>query len=241
MIATHIPSFVLMRIQDLTLGGTTVQDPGSAADAMRLAGEVVTRDVSIMELLISGGWYIMLPLAVMSFIALFIFFERSMAIRKAAKEDKDFMAKLKDYLSAGNLDSARNLCEQSGTPIARMLHKGIARIGKPLKDISTSIENVGKLEIYSMERNLSTLATIAGAAPMIGFLGTVIGMVNVFLDMESAGMVRVRRHLLGHQAGHDHHHRRPHRWHHCLHGVQPLGEPREQGHPHDGGQLAGVH
>ena len=136
MIATHIPSFVLMRIQDLTLGGTTVQDTGSGADAMAASGEVVTRDVSIMELLISGGWYIMLPLAVMSFIALFIFFERSMAISKAAKEDKDFMAKLKDYLSAGNLDSARNLCEQSGTPIARMLHKGIARIGKPLKDLS---------------------------------------------------------------------------------------------------------
>ena len=137
MIATHIPSFVLMRIQDLTLGGTTVQDPGAGADAAA-AGEVVTRDVSIMELLISGGWYIMLPLAIMSFIALFIFFERSMAIRKAAKEDKDFMAKLKDYLSAGNLDSARNLCEQSGTPIARMLHKGIARIGKPLIAVDLS-------------------------------------------------------------------------------------------------------
>ena len=90
--------------------------------------------------------------------------------------------------------SSRFFCVHAAsarTPIARMLHKGIARIGKPLKDISTSIENVGKLEIYSMERNLSTLATIAGAAPMIGFLGTVIGMVNVFLDMESAGMVRV--------------------------------------------------
>ena len=241
MIATHIPSFVLMRIQDLTLGGTTVQDPGSAADAMASTGEVVTRDVSIMELLISGGWYIMLPLAVMSFIALFIFFERSMAIRKAAKEDKDFMAKLKDYLSAGNLDSARNLCEQSGTPIARMLHKGIARIGKPLKDISTSIENVGKLEIYSMERNLSTLATIAGAAPMIGFLGDGHRHGERFLGHGERGHGPRGRHLLGHQAGHDHHHRRTHRWHHCLHGLQPLGEPREQGHPPDGSQLAGIH
>ena len=98
----QFPSLVLMRIQDLTLGGTTVQDPGTGAE-VAAAGEVVTRDVSIMELLISGGWYIMLPLAVMSFIALFIFFERSMAISKAAKEDKDFMAKLKDYLSTGNL------------------------------------------------------------------------------------------------------------------------------------------
>ncbi|MGB0172173.1 MAG: MotA/TolQ/ExbB proton channel family protein, partial [Flavobacteriales bacterium] len=187
----QFPLLVLARIQDLTLGGTSTDGADTASEALTATGEVVTRDVSIFELLLSGGWYIMLPLAIMSFIAIFIFFERSMAIRKAAKEDGDFMAKLKDYLSAGNLDSARNLCEQSGTPIARMLHKGIARIGKPLKDISASIENVGKLEIYSLEKNLSTLATIAGAAPMIGFLGTVIGMVNVFLDMENAGMVRV--------------------------------------------------
>ena len=170
----QFPLLVLARIQDLTLGGSAAQEAEGASDALSATGEVVTRDVSIFELLLSGGWYIMLPLAIMSFIAIFIFFERSMAIRKAAKEDGDFMAKLKDYLSAGNLDSARNLCEQSGTPIARMLHKGIARI-----------------EIYSLEKNLSTLATIAGAAPMIGFLGTVIGMVNVFLDMENAGMVRV--------------------------------------------------
>ncbi|MGB1572913.1 MAG: MotA/TolQ/ExbB proton channel family protein [Flavobacteriales bacterium] len=174
----QFPLLVLARIQDLTLGGSAAQEAEGASDVLSATGEVVTRDVSIFELLLSGGWYIMLPLAIMSFIAIFIFFERS-------------MAKLKDYLSAGNLDSARNLCEQSGTPIARMLHKGIARIGKPLKDISASIENVGKLEIYSLEKNLSTLATIAGAAPMIGFLGTVIGMVNVFLDMENAGMVRV--------------------------------------------------
>ena len=187
----QFPLLVLASIQDLTLGGTSTEGTDTVSEALTATGEVVTRDVSIFELLLSGGWYIMLPLAIMSFIAIFIFFERSMAIRKAAKEDGDFMAKLKDYLSAGSLDSARNLCEQSGTPIARMLHKGIARIGKPLKDISTSIENVGKLEIYSLEKNLSTLATIAGAAPMIGFLGTVIGMVNVFLDMENAGMVRV--------------------------------------------------
>lgn len=187
----QFPLLVLSHIQDLTLGGSSTDEAAAASESLAAIGEVVTRDVSIFELLLSGGWYIMLPLAIMSFIAIFIFFERSMAIRKAAKEDGDFMAKLKDHLSAGSLDSATNLCEQSGTPIARMLHKGIARIGKPLKDISASIENVGKLEIYSLEKNLSTLATIAGAAPMIGFLGTVIGMVNVFLDMENAGMVRV--------------------------------------------------
>jgi biopolymer transport protein ExbB len=139
-----------------------------------------------------GGWYIMIPLALLSIIAIYIFFERTFAISKALKEEKDFMNKIKDYIHDGKLDSAKNLCSTSYTPIARMLGKGIARIGKPLKDISASIENVGKLEIYSLEKNLSVLATIAGVAPMIGFLGTVIGMVQVFVQMEVAGSVEVQ-------------------------------------------------
>ena len=168
----------------------TIGNGGTPDDATTDMPEVQSENVQVLELLLDS-WYITVPLMVMSFIAIFIFFERSTAIRKAAKEDEDFMAKLKDHLSAGNLDSARNLCEKSGTPIARMLHKGIARIGKPLKDISTSIENVGKLEIYILEKGLSTLATIAGAAPMLGFLGTVIGMMNVFSTMRGKGSVSV--------------------------------------------------
>ncbi len=148
-------------------------------------------EVSILQLLLDGGWYIMLPLALMSLIAMFVFFERLMAIQKASKVAPDFMDKIKDYVSSGNFDSARNLCQGSATPMARMLDKGISRIGKDLKDISVAIENIGKLEIYNLEKNLSSLATVAGAAPMVGFLGTVIGMVNVFLDMEQAGTVRV--------------------------------------------------
>jgi biopolymer transport protein ExbB len=138
-----------------------------------------------------GGWYIMLPLALMSLIGMYVFFERFFAIRKADKVSPDFMNRLKDYISQGQLSSARNLCADSNTPLGRMLDKGISRIGKPLKDISVAIENVGKLEIFRLEKNLSTLATVAGAAPMVGFLGTVIGMVNVFLDMEAAGTVQV--------------------------------------------------
>ncbi len=148
-------------------------------------------DVSVLNLLLEGGWYIMLPLAFLSILAIYIFIERTLAINKAMKEEKDFMNKIKDYINEGKLDSAKNLCATSNTPMARMLEKGIKRIGKPLRDISVAIENVGKLEIYLLEKNLSTLATIAGAAPMIGFLGTVIGMVNVFLDMEVAGTVQV--------------------------------------------------
>ena len=148
-------------------------------------------EVNVLQLLMEGGWYIMIPLALMSLIGMYVFFERFLAIRKADKVSPNFMQKLKDYISQGNLSSARNLCADSNTPVARMLDKGISRIGKPLKDISVAIENVGKLEIYRLEKNLSTLATVAGAAPMVGFLGTVIGMVNVFLDMEAAGTVQV--------------------------------------------------
>ena len=148
-------------------------------------------EVSILQLLLEGGWYIMLPLALMSVIAMYVFFERLMAIQKASKVSPDFMEKIKDYVSSGNFASARNLCQGSATPMERMLDKGISRIGKDLKDISVAIENIGKLEIYNLEKNLSSLATVAGAAPMVGFLGTVIGMVNVFLDMEQAGTVRV--------------------------------------------------
>lgn len=171
------------------LQGVTVTGENDLLQAAADAPKEV--EVSILELLMEGGWYIMLPLAFLSVLAIYIFIERTFAINKALKEEKDFMNKIKDYINEGKLDSAKNLCATSNTPMARMLEKGILRIGKPLRDISVAIENVGKLEIYLLEKNLSTLATIAGAAPMIGFLGTVIGMVNVFLDMEIAGTVQV--------------------------------------------------
>ena len=148
-------------------------------------------EVNVLALLMTGGWYIMLPLAFMSLISMYVYFERYFAIRKAAAESPDFMNRIKDYISSGQLPSAQNLCSQNDTPMARMMEKGIARIGKPLKDIATSIENVGTLEIYKMEKNINILATIAGAAPMVGMLGTVIGMVNVFLRMEATGTVQV--------------------------------------------------
>lgn len=171
------------------LQGVQITGEPSAAESLSNAPQDV--DVSILQLLMEGGWYIMLPLAFLSILAVYIFIERLFAVNKALKEEKDFMNKIKDYINDGKLDSAKNLCATSNTPMARMLEKGIMRIGKPLRDISVAIENVGKLEIYRLEKNLSTLATIAGAAPMIGFLGTVIGMVNVFLQMEVVGTVQV--------------------------------------------------
>jgi biopolymer transport protein ExbB len=149
--------------------------------------EPVIETISIWQLIVDGGWYIMGPMGIMSIMAFYIIIERSLAIRRALKEDKDFMSKIKDYIHEGKIDSARNLCAQSTSPISRMLDKGISRIGKPLKDIEVSIENAGKLEIYQLEKGLSVLATIAGAAPMLGFLGTVIGMIITFHTMKISG------------------------------------------------------
>ena len=166
-----------------------LQVPNAATEVS--TAEVSEVDVNVLQLLMEGGWYIMLPLALMSLIGMYVFFERFFAIRKADKVSPDFMNRLKDYISQGQLSRARILCADSNTPLGRMLDKGISRIGKDLKDISVSIENIGKLEIYNLEKNLSSLATIASAAPMLGFLGTVLGMVQVFLDMEQVGTVSV--------------------------------------------------
>ena len=172
---------------DVTTGGQVAEETGEAIQQV---------DVSILELILEGssgigGGAVMILLALMSVAAIYLFFERTMAIAKAEKVSPDFMNKSRDYIGQGSFDSARNLCQSSNTPMARMLDKGISRIGKDLKDISVSIENIGKLEIYNLEKNLSSLATIASAAPMLGFLGTVLGMVQVFLDMEQVGTVSV--------------------------------------------------
>lgn len=146
--------------------------------------EEVTRDIPIWELVAQGGWYIMIPLGLLSLLTVYIFVERFLQIRKATHGEKDFMNRIKDYLHDGKIDAALDLCQQTDNPAARMIEKGISRIGKPVKDIAAGIENVGKLEVYKLERKLSFLATASGAAPMLGFLGTTIGMVQVFHEMK---------------------------------------------------------
>lgn len=150
------------------------------------AAEAGQISLSYWELAIKGGW-IMIPIIVLSVIAVYIFFERFFAIKKAEKVDENFMNRIKDYIHDDKLDSALALCQSINSPIARMIEKGVSRIGRPLNDISAAIENVGKLEIYKLEKGLPTLATVAGAAPMIGFLGTVMGMIRAFYDMSMAG------------------------------------------------------
>ena len=142
--------------------------------------------LSIYDLALKGGW-IMAILAILSIIAFYIFIERFLTIKKASKEDKHFMNNIRDFMHNGRLDSALALCRNNESPIARMIEKGLIRIGRPLGDINSAIENVGKLEVAKMEKNVAGLATIAGAAPMLGFLGTVIGMIIAFYDMSMAG------------------------------------------------------
>jgi biopolymer transport protein ExbB len=132
-----------------------------------------------------GGW-LMLPILLLSVLAVYIFFERYFAIQKAAKIDINFMNRIKDYVSDSKLDSALALCQSYTNPAARMIEKGIQRIGRPLNDVSAAIENTGKLEIYKLEKGLPLLGTVAGGAPMIGFLGTVFGMVRAFYDIASS-------------------------------------------------------
>jgi biopolymer transport protein ExbB len=142
--------------------------------------------LNLLELVFKGGFF-MIPLVVLSFIAVYIFVERYMTIKKARKEDSQFMNLIKDFVASGNIHSAQDLCNKTDHPLARMMAKGVMRIGRPLKDIETAVENVGKIEVGKLEKNMGTLATIAGAAPMIGFLGTVTGMIRAFYNMSKAG------------------------------------------------------
>ena len=142
--------------------------------------------LTLLDLTIKGGW-VMVPIILLSFVAAYIFIERYYVIRRASKDDINFMNRIKDYIHEGKIDAAIALCKSTDSPSARMVEKGITRLGRPLQDISTAIENVGKLEISKLEKGFPTLATITGAEPMLGFLGTVIGMVQSFYAMSQAG------------------------------------------------------
>ncbi|MBE7652756.1 MotA/TolQ/ExbB proton channel family protein [Tenacibaculum finnmarkense] len=148
------------------------------------------KTLSIIQLIKDGGLggqIIIAILFVLLAVALYIYFERFFAIKAASKIDKNFMDKIRNFVTSGDLDSAKQLCKNTNSPNARLISKGISRIGKPLEDINKAIENAGKLEVYKLERNVSVIATIAGAAPMIGFLGTVIGMIIAIHEIANSG------------------------------------------------------
>ncbi|MCQ2384066.1 MAG: MotA/TolQ/ExbB proton channel family protein [Paludibacteraceae bacterium] len=143
-------------------------------------------EMSFFDMALKGGW-IMIPLVLMLVLACYIFFERLFVIHSASKEDPSFMNRIKDYIYDGKIESAVNLCKSTHTPSARMIEKGISRLGRPMSDVLVAIENVGNMEVAKLEKGLSLLSAIAGGAPMIGFLGTVLGMVEAFFNMANKG------------------------------------------------------
>jgi len=142
--------------------------------------------MSLADFYLAGGW-VMHLITLLSFVALYIFIERYLVIKKASKSDANFMNRIKDYMYEGKVDAALQLCRRTDSPQARMVEKGITRLGRPLADVTVAIENVGRLEVHKLEKRFPTLATIAGAAPLMGFFGTVIGMVQAFYEMSQAG------------------------------------------------------
>ncbi len=166
-------SFFLLQVADSTVNNITQ-----------------TSSETLGGLLSKGGW-IMYPLYLLFAASIFVFFERLIAIRKAAKIEPNFMNIIRDNILTGNLVSARNMAKNTDNPVARMIDKGLQRIGKPIDNIEKSMENVGKLEMYKMERNLSVLSLIAGIAPMFGFLGTIVGMLQLFSAIASKGELQL--------------------------------------------------
>lgn len=142
--------------------------------------------ITLFDLLTLGGW-VMIPLMLLLVITIFVFFERLIAIRKASNIDSNFMNIVRDHIVTGNVTAARSFAKNTNNPVARIIDKGIQRIGKPIENIERSMENVGKLEIYNLERNLSILSLSAGIAPLLGFLGTIIGMFQLFYSLATGG------------------------------------------------------
>ena len=167
------------------------QAASSLADSIAGENPVLTpvagpEEMTLWGMAVKGGW-IMIVLAVLSWVCFYILFERNYLIRKAGKEDPMFMDKIKDYILGGEIKSALAYCRNVNTPSARMIEKGISRLGRPVSDVQAAIENVGNFEVAKLEKGLNIMATIAGGAPMIGFLGTVTGMVRAFFEMANAG------------------------------------------------------
>jgi len=158
------------------------------ADSTKLVTATTGPDkgVSLIDLLTLGGW-VMIPLTALFLITVFVFFERFLSIKKASNIDANFMNIIRDHIVNGNVTAARSFAKNTNNPVARIIDKGIQRIGKPIENIERSMENVGKLELYNMERNLSILSLAAGIAPLLGFLGTIIGMFQLFYSLATGG------------------------------------------------------
>ena len=168
-------------LSSILLQITTVAAPDTVA-ALGTTPEKVVHSINLLELILKGGW-VMIPIFLLSAISLVIMIDRFITIRKASKDTNKFMDKIKTLITEGDIKSAKSLCEQTESPVARMIEKGIMRLGRPLKDIESAIENTGKIEIYKLEKNMSVLAIVAGIAPMLGFVGTISGVIKIFYNI----------------------------------------------------------
>lgn len=175
-----------MMILTLLAAAQTVADTMTGANPVLTPVASGEPEMNLWSMACKGGW-IMLVLALMSVIAFYIFFERAVAIRNAGKEDPLFMERIRDYIKTGEIKSAINYCRMANTPSARMIEKGITRMGRPVADVQATIESTGNMEVAKLENGLSIMATISSGAPMLGFLGTVTGMVRAFWNMANAG------------------------------------------------------
>lgn len=170
-----------------------VTDTPAALDTMLTQAGPSTapiEELSLMDLLIKGGW-VMLPIALLAFLGLVIFIERYLTIKKASRYDSNLMIQVKQNIMSGRLEAALALCRNSNGPLGRMLQKGLTRIGRPIKDIEGAIENVGKLEVSKLEKNINVLGIIAGIAPMLGFVGTIIGVITIFHEVSLKGVIEI--------------------------------------------------
>ena len=177
---------MMFHLLQVGLDSAATEMAQTAASAMQAAPQQVEQSFSLIQMAAKGGW-LMIVLAILSIIAIYIFGKKWWMIHKAQQVDRNFMRDIRDYIHEGKVKSAISLCEKYDSPVARLVEKGIERIGRPLTDIQTAVENMGNVEIARLEKGLPTLATISGGAPMIGFLGTVLGMVQAFFNMANAG------------------------------------------------------
>ncbi|WP_029288997.1 MotA/TolQ/ExbB proton channel family protein [Pedobacter sp. R20-19] len=176
---------ITLLIQDTT---QAIQDTANAVN--QALTQPAPEELHFIDLLFKGGW-VMIPLAFLAFLALVIFVERYLTIKKATKDESNLMGQIRSYIHSGNLDGAMSLLKNNNSPLSRMLQKGLKRIGRPIKDIEGAIENVGKLEVSKLEKNISILGIVAGIAPMLGFVGTIVGVITIFHQVSIKGAIEI--------------------------------------------------
>jgi biopolymer transport protein ExbB len=165
----------------------TMDTAAAAAQATQVAAQ---QSINLFDLILKGGW-VMIPIGILSVIAIFLIVERYITISRARKVDPNFMNNIREFLLAGKTDAALSMCKSTNTPIARLLEKGLKRLGKPIKEIESAVENTGKLEIYKLEKNMNYLGIIAGIAPMLGFVGTISGVIKIFYNISIANNISI--------------------------------------------------